>query len=832
MQSRTSTGVINCWLLAMLGAPFQGLLLANVAVAAQIDVIGPAGSGIFGNRVKLLPNGNFVVADPFFDAPGGAVDVGAVHLYRPDGGLIYTLRGASANDQVSSGSITVLSNGNFVVASPDWDNAGTFDAGAATWCNGTGGSNAIVSPANSLVGATASNHVGSGGVYALTNGHYVVNSYEWDSSTLIDAGAVTWGNGVSGSTGVISAGNSLVGSSANDQVGFGNFSVLSNGNYVVSSISWDNGAIMDVGAATWGNGASGISGMVSISNSLVGSVAEDRVGNGGIYPLGNGHYVVNSTTWDNAGIVDAGAATWGDGSAGSTGLVSVGNSLVGSSAGDHVGQGSVYALSNGHYVVGSYLWDNAGVIDAGAVTWRDGTGIHAGVVGVGNSLVGTTVADTLGTCGMTRLSNGHYVVCSNSWDNGGILDAGAVTWRDGTVGSGSVVSASNSLVGSSAGDRVGLGGITALNNGHYAVSSYQWDNGGIADAGAVTWRDGSAASGAVVSVSNSLIGSVTNDSVGFSGSTALSNGHYVVRSPLWSSGTAVQTGAATWRNGSSGGSAVVGAGNSLVGATSGDRLGAEGVVALNNGHYVVGTARWDNGATVDVGAITWRNGSGSSSGVISASNSLVGTTTNDRVGDSASSFAAIAAQGNGNYVVMNSRWNNAAIVDAGAISLGFGTGGTVGPITASNSVRGTVTNDIDAVDYAYDPLRAQLIVGRPISNIVSLLRPGAVTSASIVLDTPDPSDPGEVVTFVVTIVATPAPSTGSVRVAADTGETCTDNSPTATGPTTAEFSCQIQFVTLGARSVRAEFLGTNSHGYSASGVEPHTVATVFANGFE
>jgi hypothetical protein len=143
-----------------------------------------------------------------------------------------------------------------------------------------------------------------------------------------------------------------------------------------------------------------------------------------------------------------------------------------------------------------------------------------------------------------------------------------------------------------------------------------------------------------------------------------------------------------------------------------------------------------------------------------------------------------------------------------------------------------VANEGITMNYAYDALRAQLIVGRPVSNIVSLLRPGATTSASIVLDTPDPSDPGEVVTFVITVVASPAPSIGTVRVAADSGETCTDNAPTTTGANTVEFSCQIQFATVGARSVRAEFLGTNSHGYSGSGVELHNVAVLFANEFE
>ena len=62
-----------------------------------------------------------------------------------------------------------------------------------------------------------------------------------------DAGAVTWGNGTSGTTGVVSAANSLVGSTADDQVGGdywdGGVIMLTNGNYVVSIPQWDNGSI-------------------------------------------------------------------------------------------------------------------------------------------------------------------------------------------------------------------------------------------------------------------------------------------------------------------------------------------------------------------------------------------------------------------------------------------------------------------------------------------------------------------------------------------------------------------------------------------------------------
>ena len=62
--------------------------------------------------------------------------------------------------------------------------------------------------------------------------------------------------------------------------GYGDSGVtaLSNGNYVVSSPNWTNGAAASAGAVTWGSGTAGVSGPVSASNSLVGSTANDSVG--------------------------------------------------------------------------------------------------------------------------------------------------------------------------------------------------------------------------------------------------------------------------------------------------------------------------------------------------------------------------------------------------------------------------------------------------------------------------------------------------------------------------------------------------------------------------
>jgi hypothetical protein len=132
--------------------------------------------------------------------------------------------------------------------------------------------------------------------------------------------------------GVISAANSLVGSTANDQVGGDGVQALSNGNYVVRSSSWDNGAVTNVGAVTWGRGTTGVTGVVSAANSLVGSTAGDFIGLSFLTVISNGHYVVASPAWDNGAIVDAGAVTWGSGTTGATGVISADNSLVGTTA--------------------------------------------------------------------------------------------------------------------------------------------------------------------------------------------------------------------------------------------------------------------------------------------------------------------------------------------------------------------------------------------------------------------------------------------------------------------------------------------------------------------
>ena len=575
----------------------------------------------------------------------------------------------------------VLPNGNYVVRSPSWSTVATPGVGAVTWGSGISGVRGAVSASNSLVGSAAFDGVG-GNVIALTNGNYIVISIFWDNGAANSAGAVTWGSGISGVRGAVSSSNSLVGTTANSQVGFGGVTALTNGNYVVNSWRWGNGTAANVGAITWGSGTSGVSGAVSSSNSLVGSTASDQLGfAGAVTALSNGNYVVRSRNWDNGAVVNVGAVTWGSGTAGVTGAVSSSNSLIGSKAGDSVGAQNLTELTNGNYVVTSATWDNGSLNDAGAVTWGSGTTGVTGVVSSANSLVGSSIGDNVGLGGVVALSNGNYVVRSSGWDNGGVFNVGAVTWGNGASGMSGVVSSSNSLVGSKAND--GAGSVVALSNGNYVVSNASWDNGTATDAGAVTWGNGASGVSGAVSSSNSLVGVTSNDGVGSGGVTVLSTGNYLILSPSWDNGAASNAGAVTWGSGSSGVSGALSSSNSLVGVTANDSVGGNGVTTLSSGNYVVQSPLWNSGGTVDVGAVTWGSGSSGVSGAVSSSNSLVGSSASDGVGSS-----GVQPLTNGNYVVNSPNWDNGSAANGGAVTWANGATGVTGAVSVANSVVG------------------------------------------------------------------------------------------------------------------------------------------------
>ncbi len=640
-------------------------------------------AGNFGGDVRILSTGNVFIVDSADDFSG--VDSGAAYLFNgATGGLISTLTGSSAGDAVGSGPILV-SNGNIILAAPDWDNGATSDAGAVISMSATTGLNGVVSTANSLYGTTAGDQIGSGYIWDVGTNNYVVVSPNWDNGGLGDVGAVTWIDGSAGLTGPVSAANSLIGATPGDMAGYDGIRTLSNGNYLVLTSPWQSGVADNVGAVTWANGATGITGVISAANSLVGSSDSDNIASYyNILEVGNSNYLVFAREWDNGAAVDAGSITWGSGTTGVSGVISAANSLIGSTSYD-LDFASIEFLSNDNILIASGRWDNGAAVNAGAVTFIDTNVGKSGVIGAATSLVGTTTNDEVGSF-IRTMNNGNYLVASRYWDNAAAVDAGAVTWGSGVTGVSGIISAANSLVGSTSFDYIG--DLTLLTNGNYVVNSSFWDNGLVVNAGAATWGNGATGISGTISAANSLIGSNTNDYISEDGVLELTNGNYVVSSRFWANGAAFRAGAVTWGNGTTGISGAVSTANSLYGTSSFDYVGFRGAIALANGNYVAQSDSW-NGVR---GAITWGDGSSGTIGAVSALNSVVGSAPGERLGFYVG-FSTVTTLANGDYFVASPNWDDGVTADVGAIRLLDGTAASSGAMTSANALVGSSAFD-------------------------------------------------------------------------------------------------------------------------------------------
>ncbi|MES3020472.1 MAG: YDG domain-containing protein, partial [Pseudomonadota bacterium] len=609
-----------------------------------------------------LANGNYLVQAPNWNESTGAVAWGSGTLgVKGAINANNSLIGSTAGDTVGN-QVVLLTNGNYVVTAPGWDKGALADAGAAMWVDGTVGATGTISATTSLVGTAANDFVGSH-VVALSNGHYAVAASGWDSPGLVDAGAITWGNGTTGLVGEISAASSVVGSVPSVYIGL---TALTNGN-LVASTSWINQG----GAVTWIDGSKATAGTILASNSLLGNKQYDLQS---VTPLLNGNYVVSSQWWDNGAVENVGHVTFRDGSMPTSGVVSPEISLVGTLPNDMVGSDTIRTLANGNYVVSSAYWHGR----IGAVTWGSGTTGVAGVVSPNNSLTGQTAGDMVGVGNVIELKNGNYIVRVPDWNEA----RGAVTWGSGTLGVRGLVSAANSLVGTAPNDRIGVHRVVLLDNGNYVVPSPEWDNGVFINAGAVTWGDASKGTVGSVSASNSLVGSYHNEYIG--NVKALSNGNYVAFSSGWTNnGSGQSIGAATWGNGETGISGVITAANSLVGSRAFDYVGSY-VMPLNNGNYVVSSPSWSMGTGKErSGAATWADGTVGLAGVVSTANSLHGVRKDDQVG------SLLAELTDGNYLVGSPYFQSNGFAMAGAATLAAGNGGTIGPVTSANSLLGS-----------------------------------------------------------------------------------------------------------------------------------------------
>lgn len=695
-----------------------------------------------------IGNDRIVVSSPEWQGTAGAATwmedrAGFWDQVRPSNSIV----GRTSGSYVSRYGVQMLSNRNYVVTSPYWTDGTGANMGAVTWGDQRGGTAGVVDASNSIVGSQQDDFVGSYGVNILRNGNYVVRSPSWANRGVSAAGAVTWARGTGGTVGRVTSRNSLVGSQPGDRVGL-RFTQLSNSNYVIGSPELRSRGNLRVGAATLCDGANGTTvGAVSAQNSLIGTTPNEQVGSR-ITRLTNGNYVVSTPDWDDpfTGASDVGAVTWGKGVGGTVGYITSSNSFVGTNRNDRVGSGALVALTNGNYVFASPFWYK----ERGAVTWGDGGGGNShGPVWDGNSLVGKVGFDHVGSGGVVALKNGDFVAVSPEWDesNRGYLitkDVGAVTWGNGVSGASGYVDSTNSVTGTSMLDQVGNDGVSALSNGNYVIASSLWDWNGDPDVGAVTWVAGGGPTSAVVSTGNSLIGIAKGDRVGSGGVIALQTGNYAVGSPYWQSyGTdEYGVGAVTWGEGSNGTIGDVTGSNSLIGAAPGDRvsLGSRnsGAPAVFNGglaatlyddNIVIASPYWGSrGVNADgIGAVTWFDARRPMTGIVDRSNSLVGSTPGDLVGDAGQGiYPPVEPLQGGAYSVYSPFWDNRGIHDAGAVTLAK-TGGLSGDIDLQNSVLGTVPGQAQyggvLSSYPWLSPTGDLFVGVPFENKVTFIGP-------------------------------------------------------------------------------------------------------------
>ncbi|MFG6430456.1 YDG domain-containing protein [Roseateles sp. LYH14W] len=793
----------------------SGALLANLRGSNAGDEAG-------GGGVKVLGNDNYLVLSPKYGTVSG-VNTFSLTVTDPFNVVAPSAYAIQSNTTASAGAITwqsaagsgsaAIGSGNSLLGSTANTDSVTRYVYAGETVNTSG---SVTITANDRLGSVTTYDVyggvaveGTTKLVELTDGNVAIAAGNWFNGR----GAVAWMNGSTGALanaaagGAVSASTALVGSTgirsqapsdidsnskqvyvvglssslpfinkdsgnnnlrtappgaSGDAVG-STLTALPGGSYAVSSPTFTNGANIYAGAATYG-AAGGTVGAVSSSNSLVGTHSYDFVASGGVQSVGGGQgYVVASPYWADSGNATVGrflenspngAVTWVDGSTGNIfgssatgGAVGSGNSLIGG-VGDLLGSVSnsatspistriysgsdttslraiasstgVKVLKNGNYLVVDNDWNTG----RGAVAFAAGATGLAGSVSASNALVGATAGDGVGT-GVAELSGSHYIVLAPNADVGAV-DGGAAVRGSGTVGITGALSTNNSLYGTTASSRVGSGGVLPVGTldgdglrPNALVLSPDWGNRSSATStvsyGAVTWLAGSTgyatgqnAVGGAVSSSNSLVGDHAGDYVGSlhyadQRSVAstndssnlqkvmgdwnavlsatvdlLANGDFLVRSPGWDGGK----GAITWGDGSAGLAGTISSSNSLVGSvadvfstssanatrggisftdttyrltTTGDHLGLLGQT-LDNGNYIAISPYWNGGR----GAITWV-GSGNRTGVVSASNSLVGSTP-DTYSDVNQS--AITAAGDRLGTLPNTNWVVPVISDA------------------------------------------------------------------------------------------------------------------------------------------------------------------------
>lgn len=483
------------------------------------DPEGAVGSGEFGDTV-MMAGGKLVITDPYNDV--NATDAGAVYVFDPvSGGLLGALRGSHANDRVGSVvEANPINSNELLVRTSSWNSA----AGAITLYSLSAPTTAVVSASNSFVGSAAGDAIGNYG-WIVLNGASGSELLLLSPSFNGDRGAIVKISATGGTrSGTVDATTAFVGQFAGDRVGDLQDIVYGNGTpsalyqqsgydtFVIHNKDFNAGA----GGITVGRVGSAFTGTLSASNSLVGgSSTQPLVGDSGQLVVGipSGYFIAASPDWGDGGGANRGAVTWSSLATPVVGAISASNSLVGGLANSRVGTGLVVDGTHGFALVNSPQWGDAGGANRGAVTRISlSTGL-TGLISASNSLVGSQAGDRVGSDGIALNSDGSYVVFSPEWGS----QSGAITWGSASTGVTGAVDPTavtgNSLVGS-VGSRYGAWRWTVGDRLLVIAPTWSDDVANAPNKGAFTVLDPLVKTPGLVSATNSVVGSQQNDFVG------------------------------------------------------------------------------------------------------------------------------------------------------------------------------------------------------------------------------------------------------------------------------------------------------------------------------
>ena len=854
--------------------------------SVQRELVLPAGTNAgwwaTGTSPTVLENGWILISDRGFDVPGepALVDVGAVQVYEPDGTLRFSYTGCTQGEALG---VIPLGGTRVAIHSRGWRNAEGLAVGALMLVDLAEPLPEAITPANAVVG-TRPGDLDSLTLAPVGSSGYVIGLPRWDRGSLVDAGAARWLAADGSTVGEITAGNALVGRAAGDWVGA---AVASVGHSDwIAFWNWREGGAFNTAAITHVAGAGPHVGEVSASNSLYGASPADQIGSGGFVRLPNGALLVLSPAHDGPGEGDSGAITRFDPGVVRVGPIGPENSLLGRSL-DRLGStGSVTVLPDGHIVITVPDANRNPAVQVGAVAYRRSDLPLTGWLEPSNALYGNVELDRVGSGGVRVLADGSYLVLSPNADIGDLADAGAATIGPVGVGVAGLVSAANSRVGRSAGDRVGSAGATPLVKGGAVVLSPQWrSDSGVAGAGAATLMRSSAEVGAV-DASNSLVGATAGD---FANATvaALGNGHYVVETRAWN-GLPAYRGAVTWGDAASGAVGAISASRSIVarpGASGSSVFGS--VVALDGGNYVIGAPRWQDQIGTSLGAAFWIDGGAQAAGPVDSfvaratvgsrpggqtgravyalpgGGHLVGSAWVDtpsgqrsaltqvpprpkagRVANAGNSLHGTASEflwpritvrADGSWISMEPGYTLPGVPGwAGALTIGWADGSTLGPISPSNSIIGEPNPPHDAVFgreipiLAEDPVRHTVVSRRSLAARFVLMWPGLETTTRLLrLEGAVGSGEVEAIIRVRSLDEVPA---GRVEVRDQRGAVrCASANATPVGDGSIEFRCSVDTTTIPARTLAAEFYGYPRFAFSRSSA---LEAGQFVDGFE